>query len=141
MSVSARVHYAAQALVELAIRRDDPSPVSLGEITDRHGVPGPFLTQIMRTLRTRGLVTSIRGAQGGYRLNVDPASITLWDVNELVSGCEATGDCTGESSHSGRRLREVWREAASASEAVMRATTLQDIAEAVRDGDSAMYYI
>ena len=95
MVISARVHYACLAMLELAIRSDDSSPVAIREITDRHGVPGPFLVQILRTLRTAGWVQSIRGSHGGYRLSVDPAKITLLDIAEAV-GCQDAG-CRTES--------------------------------------------
>ncbi len=72
MMISARVHYACLAMLELAMRQDDPAPVAIREIADRHGVPGPFLVQILRTLRAAGWVQSVRGSQGGYRLSVDP---------------------------------------------------------------------
>lgn len=141
MSVSARVHYAAQALVELAIRRDDPSPVTIREITDRHGVPGPFLTQILRTLRTAGWVQSIRGSQGGYRLTIDPDTITLLDVAKLVGGCDGSGVCTGDESTSGAKLREIWRDAEAAYETILASQTLCELAENVRCGDEAMWFI
>ena len=86
MMISARVHYACLAMLELAMRQDDPAPVAIREIADRHGVPAPFLVQILRTLRTAGWVQSIRGSQGGYRLSVDPSKITLLDIAEAV-GC------------------------------------------------------
>lgn len=141
MSVSARVHYAAQALIELAIRRDDSSPVTTAEITERQGVPGPFLTQILRTLRTAGWVKSIRGANGGYRLAVDPETITLLDIAKLVGGCESGNVCCEHESNSGAKLRELWRDAESAYENVLASRTLDDLAQDVRCGDEAMWFI
>ena len=90
MVISARVHYACVAMLELAIQNDEGSPVAIREITDRHGVPGPFLVQILRSLRALGWVQSIRGSQGGYRLSVDPATITLLDIAEAI-GSQETG--------------------------------------------------
>ena len=39
--ISARVHYACLAMLELASRSSEQAPVSLREISDQHGVPGP----------------------------------------------------------------------------------------------------
>ena len=113
--ISARVHYATQALIELAIRRDDTSPVTIRDITDRHGVPGPFLTQILRTLRSVGWVKSIRGSQGGYRLAIPPSEITLLDIAQAVGGCEDSLPCESDSSTSGETLQSVWSAASDAS--------------------------
>ena len=140
--VSARVHYATQALIELAIRRDDPDPVTLREITDRHGVPGPFLTQIMRTLRAVGWVRSIRGAGGGYRLSIDPAGVTVADIVAAV-GCETSTEATGDHA-SDRILADLWTAGDAARRDVWQRTTLDDLADGVRtaaESAAAMYYI
>lgn len=139
--VSARVHYATQALIELAIRRDDPSPVTIRDITDRHGVPGPFLTQILRTLRSVGWVKSIRGAQGGYRLVIPSAEITLLDIAQTVGGCENAAPCESDCSTSGEALQSVWSSASQASRRVLASHTLEELAERVRSGEAAMYFI
>jgi Rrf2 family protein len=139
--VSARVHYATQALIELAIRRDDPSPVTIRDITDRHGVPGPFLTQILRTLRSVGWVRSIRGSQGGYRLAIPPSEITLLDIAQTVAGFENTIPCEADDSTSGETLQSVWADASQAAKAILAKQTLEQVAERVRDGNSAMYFI
>lgn len=141
MSVSARVHYASQALVELAIRRDDPAPVTIRDITDRHGVPGPFLTQILRTLRSAGWVQSIRGREGGYRLAVDPDSITLLDIAKLVGCSESTPGCCDSPIASGEALSDVWSDAGSAFEEILASHTLSSIADRVQEQQPAMYFI
>ena len=141
MMISARVHYACLAMLELAIRSDDSSPVAIREITDRHGVPGPFLVQILRTLRTAGWVQSIRGSQGGYRLSVDPAKVTLLDIAEAV-GCQEAG-CHTEvtATPAGEMLQVLWDDAAAASRNVLSRARLSDLVERCRHGDATMFYI
>ncbi len=142
MVISARVHYATLAMLELAIRRDDPAPVAIREITDRHGVPGPFLVQIFRTLRTSGWVQSIRGSQGGYRLSIDPAKITLLDIAEAV-GCQEAGSLRteGKSTPADEMLQGLWEEASEASRQVLGRARLSDMVERCRHGDATMFYI
>jgi Rrf2 family protein len=141
MVISARVHYACLAMLELAIRCDDDSPVTIREITDRHGVPGPFLVQILRTLRTAGWVQSTRGSQGGYRLSVDPTKITLLDLAEAV-GCQDTGHRNdGKASEADGLLQEYWDEASEASRKILSQARLSDLVERCRHGDSTMFYI
>ena len=141
MVISARVHYACLAMLELAIRREDSAPVAIREISDRHGVPGPFLVQILRTLRTVGWVQSTRGSQGGYRLSIDPATITLLDIAEAV-GCQEAG-CHTEagSTPADELLNEIWDEAAAASRRVLARARLSDLVERCRHGDATMFYI
>ena len=141
MVISARVHYACLAMLELAIRSDDASPVAIREITDRHGVPGPFLVQILRTLRTAGWVQSIRGSHGGYRLSVDPAKITLLDIAEAV-GCQEAGCRTeGKATAADEMLQEFWDDAAEASRKVLSCARLSDLVERCRHGEATMFYI
>jgi len=141
MVISARVHYACLAMLELAIRRDDPTPVAIREISDRHGVPAPFLTQILRTLRAAGWVQSIRGSSGGYRLSIDPAKITLLDIAEAV-GCQEAGCHTeGKATPADVMLQESWEQAAEASRSVLSQVRLTDLVERCRHGEAAMFYI
>lgn len=141
MMISARVHYACLAMVELAIRIDDSSPVAIREITDRHGVPGPFLVQILRTLRTAGWVQSIRGSHGGYRLSVDPTKITLLDIAEAVGCQEASCRTDGKATPADEMLQVFWDDAAEAYRTVLSRARLSDLVERCRHGDSTMFYI
>ena len=141
MVISARVHYACLAMMELAIRCDDPSPVAIREISDRHGVPAPFLTQILRTLRSTGWVSSVRGSSGGYRLSINPASITLLDIAEAV-GCQEAGCHTdGKATPADAMLQESWEQAAEASRSVLSQVRLSDLVQRCRHGEAAMFYI
>ena len=141
MSISARVHYAALAMLELALRGQDAAPVAVREMTDRHGIPGPFLVQILRTLRAVGWVQSVRGSQGGYRIAVNPETITLWEIAEAV-GCPESG-CQTEAhpTSADRVLHAAWEEAAEASRAALSRTRLSDLVERSRHGDASMFYI
>ena len=141
MVISARVHYACVAMLELAIQNDEGSPVAIREITDRHGIPGPFLVQILRSLRALGWVQSIRGSQGGYRLSVDPATITLLDIAEAV-GSQETG-CRTDSKRTpiAAMLQEQWDDAAEASRRILGQATLSALVERSQHGDASMFYI
>ena len=141
MLISARAHYATLAMIELAIRLDDAAPVPVRDITDKHNIPGPFLNQIFRALRSAGWVQSVRGSQGGYRLTVDPASITLLEITEAV-GCQESGHrVDANASGSEQILQSIWDGALEASRASLRAVRLIDLAHQCQQGDAAMFYI
>lgn len=141
MVISARAHYACLAMLELAMRRQEMGPVTTAEISDRHGVPGPFLVQILRSLRAAGWVQSTRGSQGGYRLAVDPSTITLLDIAEAV-GCQEVGCHTeGNATPADRLLQEFWDEAAESSRRILGRARLSDLVERCRHGEATMFYI
>ncbi len=79
-----KAHYAAVAMLELALRYQEPIPVCLRDIADEHAIPLPFLTQILQQLRTANLVQSTRGAAGGYRLCRHPSRIHLAEIVQAV---------------------------------------------------------
>ena len=141
MTISARVHYATLALIELALRQPEKTPVAVREITRRHGIPGPFLVQILRTLRSAGWVQSIRGSQGGYLLAVDPADLTLLEIAEAVGCPESNCQTDATDTPANRMVHDVWDAASKASRAVLARTTLAEIAARTAQDDAVMFYI
>ena len=141
MTISARVHYATLALIELALRQPEKTPVAVREITRRHGIPGPFLVQILRTLRSAGWVQSIRGSQGGYLLAVDPADLTLLEIAEAVGCPESNCQTDATDTPANRMVHDVWDAASEASRAVLARTTLAEIAARTAQDDAVMFYI
>src|SRR5688500_18974927 len=68
MRLSAKAQYACVAMADLACSYQDPNPVHLKHIADKHGISQRFLVQIMLQLKGAGLVDSTRGVAGGYLL-------------------------------------------------------------------------
>jgi Rrf2 family protein len=139
--ISARTHYAALALAELAIHQGEKTPVAVREISERHGIPGPFLVQILRTLRSVGWVQSVRGSHGGYRLLVQPGDLTLLDIAEAVGCPESNCQTEANDTPANQLLHEVWDSASAASRDVLSRTKLSEIASRATQGDEAMFYI
>lgn len=141
MQVPARVHYAALAMMELALAAQRDQPVALREITQRHGIPQPFLVQILQQLKTAGWVTSTRGSQGGYRIVPACRNLTLLDIAEAV-GCQESG-CSAEShpNAASRQLKRAWDRAGDAYRDVLSSVTLGDLARGCEKAESAMFYI
>src|ERR1051325_1951366 len=84
MRLSAKAQYACVAMVDLACNHDDPEPVHLKHIADKHGISQRFLVQIMLQLKGAGLVESTRGATGGYLLAKPPGTITLAEIVHAI---------------------------------------------------------
>ena len=133
MHVSARVDYGTRALVELAAAWEaDPRGLTKGEDLARaQGIPAKFLEGILRQLRQAGLVSSQRGADGGYRLDREPSAITIADVVRALDGpLAAVRDLRPEDVHysgGADHLRDVWVALRSAMRDVLEHTTLANV--------------
>ena len=88
MKLFAKTEYACIAVLELAQKYRDGEPVRIREIAKQHGIPPRFLVQILLQLKGAGLVTSTRGAAGGYQLARSPDKITLGEVMAVIDGQE-----------------------------------------------------
>ncbi len=58
-----------------------------------HEVPGAYMAKQLQALSKAGLVKSIRGARGGYRLAKPPAEINLWDITSAIEGSRPAFRC------------------------------------------------
>ena len=149
MLFSARSEYACLAMLELAAQYGNPKPVPLTDIANKHGISSPrFLVQILIQLNKAGLVTSTRGAAGGYHIAKRPADISLADVVAAVEGTEPAGTRTKPrkpASPLALALDDVWDRIRAAHDAfltaqaaVLKQTTL---AQLVDSGQPLQYVI
>ncbi|SIO16115.1 transcriptional regulator, BadM/Rrf2 family [Rhodovulum sp. ES.010] len=107
MKLSTKGRYAMVALVDLALATEGEL-VSLSEISARQDISLPYLEQLFVKLRRAGLVESVRGPGGGYRLARPAAEIRVVDVlaavDETVSamhkGAGASGGLSGSRAQS-----------------------------------------
>ena len=82
-------------MVELG-RQPGSRPVSLNAIADAERLPLSYLEHLVAKLRKAGLVTSTRGAHGGYRLAHPAEEITMIEVVEALEGPIAPMECFHE---------------------------------------------
>ncbi len=151
LELSAKVEYALLALMELTNHPDSTRPLTINEIADRQAIPERYLEHIFTMLRRGGVVQSQRGAKGGYVLIRDPWQITVLEIIALIEGNthERSGrtrkEQIGQDSVSIERelVREVWQQADSSSQEVLRRYTLQDLCQRRdnRKRKNPMYYI
>lgn len=85
MRVSAKSDYALRALIEIATRSDG-RPVSAEEIGRLQDIPHNFLQAILADLRRAGIVRSVRGQSGGWKMAATPAEVSVADVIRAVDG-------------------------------------------------------
>jgi Rrf2 family protein len=134
MHVSAKADYGMRALCELAAAsRVDPAKLVKGEqIATAQQIPIKFLEGILRQLRQAGIVASQRGAEGGYRLDRNPAEVSIADVVRALDGPLAAVrgmrpediEYPGAAEH----LREVWIAVRASMRHVLEHISLDDVA-------------
>ncbi len=132
MKLSTRTRYGLRFLLQLAGNVQEDFPLQLREVSKREGISGKYLGQIASQLRVAGLVKSVRGAGGGYKLARPPSDITLKDVIEALEGGIIPADClegTSCSRVSECVAREVWIGVKVEIEKALAKLTLQDAVE------------
>ena len=75
MRVSLRSTYGIMAAVDMAMQAGS-APIQAKSIARRQGIPARFLEQVLHAMKKAGLVSSLRGAQGGYVLSKKPADLS-----------------------------------------------------------------
>lgn len=92
MKISTKGQYGLVALVDMAIY-GERDYINLKSISERQGISDKYLEQLFIPLKRAGLIDSLRGAQGGYRLSRDADKITVKDVLNFLEGPLALVDC------------------------------------------------
>lgn len=85
MKISSKGRYGLIAMLDLAIHSRELH-ISLNSIAQRQGVSASYLEQVFSMLRKAGLISSIKGAQGGYSLNTKPDKISVGDILRALEG-------------------------------------------------------
>ncbi len=142
MNISAKTEYACVAILELASRYGEGTPVRIKDIAERHGIPNRFLVQILLQLKGAGLVISIRGASGGYRLAHPPKNISLGQVMSIVDGHSTELRQNSENSTPlSAALMSTWETILEIQQTKLREVSFADLLEKAAGQSEAMYYI
>ena len=141
MNLSSKTQYACLAMLELAQHHGVGEPVQVRRIAERHGIPSPFLVQIFQELKRAGLITSVRGASGGYLLARSPEELTLAELLDVVEGSNETTACAASESPLAPVLTEVCHELATVRRERLEAITLSDLLERSAVAADPMWYI
>lgn len=106
LKLSNRGLYGVKALYELA-KNYNGLPINIKAISRRHGLPIPFLEQVLHQLKHEGLVKSHRGINGGYVLSRSPEKITIGDIIRALEGPIALCDCLLKTNESEKNIKEL----------------------------------
>jgi Rrf2 family transcriptional regulator, cysteine metabolism repressor len=139
VTLSVKSAYAARAVIGLARHYHTGAAMKVEELAAENGVPPNYLVQILIELKSRHIVKSVRGKEGGYLLARPPAEITFGDVLRCVHGqvfeppALASGECAPE-------LRGAWRRLQQALDETADSINFQQLLEQGLDKEK-MYYI
>ena len=125
-----KADYGIRALVDLA-EHDGGDPVPSHDIAARQHIPGPFLDQLLMSLRRAGLVRSTRGPRGGHVLGQPAEGITIAHAVDVLEGQTAQMECFTapemcEQSF-GCSIRSTLMRAEEAARQVLEETTIGDL--------------
>ena len=140
MTFSAKTEYGVRLMVALG-RDAQQRPTSLKAIAEAEGLPLSYLEHVVANLKRAGLVTSSRGAHGGYRLARPAGSIAMDEVVLALEGAIAPMECFVQvptervaCSHEGARAhacstRLLWMRVQSGVVRALQGTTLGELVE------------
>ena len=138
MKFSTRTRYGINAMYELALHAKD-GPQTIKAITERQPIPEAYLEQLMASLRRAKLVTSARGAQGGYTLADKPENITVGMMIRALEGEITMVECLGSDDYCDRSgacpTRMVVKRVRDGVNRIVDSITLQDMIDETIQGD------
>lgn len=148
MKISSKGRYALASLITMAQGAGQGENVTLLALSQRLGISKIYLEQVFALLKRSGLVSSVKGAQGGYRLSRPAQEISAHDILAATETTllEETEDTVGETA---RGVEKAMRDTLFAPmglalEEAMRQVSLWDLVqEAEKEaGDGGyMYYV
>lgn len=103
VNLTTRGKYAVTASLDLAMNYEKNSYVAISEIAERQSIPAAYLEQLFRYLRKAGILSSLRGPGGGYRLTRPNSEIKIGEIIAAVerkmdaTQCGGQGNCSAGS--------------------------------------------
>jgi Rrf2 family protein len=144
MKISTKGRYALRLMLDLAIN-DTGEYISIKKIAQRQEISEKYLEQIITQLSRAGFVTSVRGAQGGYKLANPPENYTVGMILRLLEGDLAPVACVSDTGDCNRADRcvtaDIYREIKEAVDKVVDRTTLADLVRRYREKGECEYCI
>jgi len=129
MRITTKGRYGLRAVVQLA-KNESENPIPIRQIAQAEDLSAEFLEQIFFRLKKAEIITSTRGASGGFRLSRTPEEITILEILDAVgedinlSPCESARDCERIA---GCTTSGLWSEATRLIRDYFEKVTLRDI--------------
>lgn len=112
LKVSAKTRYGLRILLDIAAHSHDAEPRSMALISRDQQISVKFISRLVIPLRKAGLIRSMRGSSGGFRLARSPEDITLLNIIEIMQGPLSILDCLTQNGTCEREsfclARQIW---------------------------------
>lgn len=142
LKVSAKTRYALRILLDVAAHSRDAKPRSIAEISKSQHISLKFISRLVIPLREAGLLRSVRGSGGGFRLARSPEDVTLLNVVETMQGPLTILDCLTDEGCCPRKpfclARQIWADVNTGFMNVLARVTLAKILDRTPDESAAM---
>ncbi len=130
--------YAIKALIYLASRSDEDRKIGLTEIADAIDSPMHFTAKIMQILSKQGIVSSIKGPNGGFFIDPAEPEIRLIEVVKAIDGVANLNGCglglKGCSSEHPCPIHAEFSEVRNKLNQLLKEQTIQQMAAEIRNG-------
>ncbi|ROH88143.1 Fe-S cluster assembly transcriptional regulator IscR [Pseudomethylobacillus aquaticus] len=136
MRLTTKGRFAVTAMLDLALH-DADKPVTLAGVSERQSISLSYLEQLFSRLRRGGLVKSVRGPGGGYRLAKLPHEITVSQIIAAVDELIDATQCGGEQNcHDHKRCmtHELWASLNHKILEYLSGVSLADLVATQREG-------
>lgn len=150
MKITTKGRYALEIISDLALYSDDKKLESLKHIANRRGLSEKYLERIVKALKNAGLVESVRGVHGGYRLKKPAGKISVREVLTAVEGELAPVECLTKETDCGiecnmcptrRTWERLWKEILETVEKISIEDVLREVKKEIDISTSMGYNI
>lgn len=133
MKYSTKSRYALRLMVDLTLHANGDY-IALKDISERQNISVKYLEQIVSVLGKSGMLKSVRGPQGGYKLAKDPSEYTAGDILRITEGNLAPIPCLENEENDCDRISQCatldfWKGLYDAVNNYVDGVTLQELAE------------
>ncbi len=132
MKISTKSRYGTRAVLEIALNRNGEK-LTRKQISQNQEIPSSYLENILISLKTKGIIRTIRGPKGGYELVKDPEDITVFQIVEILEGStdsiprlEDSNECTRSSICV---TRDIWSRLHEVQKEFLNDITIKDLVE------------
>lgn len=136
MRLSTRARYGTRLMLELALNFNQGT-VFLKDIAQKEEISEKYLSHLVISLKASGLISSSRGAHGGYRLAKPPSQITLMDIVQILEGNLSLVECVKNPSVCSRvskcATRDIWGKLDEKISDVLSSVTLEDLVSSQKE--------
>lgn len=137
--ISTKGRYSVRILLDLAEHRGG-GYIPMKEVAARQEISLKYIERLMPALKAAGLIDSVHGAGGGYRLTREPEDYTLWEILTLAEGDLAPVSCLQQNAPPCQRAAEcrtlpVWQGYYDATRSYFSDITLADLMNTPQGGN------